>query len=151
MDLSVIDNEVQNHMFLFISKKNSNLDEVIEQFTKSAENFKGKFLFITVDCDDVESESALLFFGVKNGETGCFGIRGVVKQGVRETDESVDDEYDRYTFEGEERGIELGAKINDFARQILEGGIKSDDELSKERKLAFEDEEIEVEEVHDEL
>lgn len=57
--------EIKFHNLLFISKKSSDYESVVEGFRKVAKEFRNKVLFVTINTDIEDHERIMDFFGLK--------------------------------------------------------------------------------------
>lgn len=61
--------EIKAHNLLFISKKESNYDSILEAFKAAAKEFKGRVLFVTIDTEVEDHERIMEYFGLKKADT----------------------------------------------------------------------------------
>jgi len=60
--------EIQKHILLFISDKDDKKDTILENYKKSAAEFKGKVLFIHINSDEEDNQRIMEFFGLKESQ-----------------------------------------------------------------------------------
>merc|ERR1719225_724039 len=56
--------DLKQHNLLFAAKSAADYDTVIAQYTEAAKGFKGKLLFVLVDCDVDDNKRVMEFFGI---------------------------------------------------------------------------------------
>lgn len=101
--------DIKAHNLLFISKSDSKTDSILEEFKKSAKEFKAKVLFVVIDSDQDEHERIIEYFGLKKDELP--GLRFIKLQ----------EEMTKYKYPHDEL---VADKITDFVSGVLDGKIK---------------------------
>merc|ERR1712088_1267607 len=56
--------DLKQHNLLFAAKSAADYDTVIAQYSEAAKGFKGKLLFVLVDCDVDDNKRVMEFFGI---------------------------------------------------------------------------------------
>merc|ERR1711931_207072 len=56
--------DLKQHNLLFAAKSAADYDTVIAQYSEAAKGFKGKLLFVLVDCDVEDNKRVMEFFGI---------------------------------------------------------------------------------------
>ena len=101
--------DIKAHNLLFISKSDAKSEVILEEFKKSAKEFKERVLFVVIDSDQDEHERIIEYFGLKKDELP--GLRFI----------KLHDEMTKYKYTHEEL---VSDKINEFVTGVLEGNIK---------------------------
>merc|ERR1711981_1105632 len=65
--------DIKKHILMFAAKSASDFEDNINGFTESAEAYRGKMLFVHIDCDKSDNGRILEFFGLKEEE--CPDVR----------------------------------------------------------------------------
>merc|ERR1712025_257794 len=65
--------DLKQHNLLFAAKSAADYDTIIAQYTEAAKGFKGKLLFVLVDCDVEDNKRVMEFFGIT--EENCPDMR----------------------------------------------------------------------------
>merc|ERR1711881_672544 len=65
--------EIKKHILLFSARSASDFDTIHADFTASSKGFRGKVLFVFIDCDKADNGRILEFFGLK--EEDCPSAR----------------------------------------------------------------------------
>lgn len=65
--------DIKKHILLFAAKSGSDFDDNMAGFTETAKGFRGKMLFVHIDCDKSDNGRILEFFGLKEEE--CPDVR----------------------------------------------------------------------------
>ena len=55
---------MKQHNLLFAAKSAADYETIIAQYTEAAKSFKGKLLFVLVDCDVDDNKRVMEFFGI---------------------------------------------------------------------------------------
>ncbi|XP_008554924.1 protein disulfide-isomerase [Microplitis demolitor] len=66
--------EVKSHLLAFISKEAGDYDKYVEGIKTSANKYRGKILFVTVNIDESDHERILEFFGMKKEDVPAMRI-----------------------------------------------------------------------------
>lgn len=101
--------DIKAHNLLFINKSDSATDGILEEFKKSAKEFKAKVLFVVIDSNQDEHERIIEYFGLKRDELP--GLRFIKLQ----------EEMTKYKYPYEEL---VADKITEFVSGVLDGKIK---------------------------
>lgn len=101
--------EIKNHLLAFLSKKSDEFKPLLDQFTASAKQFKGKVLFIYIDTEVPDNERILEFFGLKKDDAPALRLI------------NLDGDMTKYV--PETAGIETAA-VNTFVQAFLDGTLK---------------------------
>ena len=101
--------EIKSHMLYFLSKKVDDFQSRLDEYKKSAPEFKGKVLFIYIDIDVEDNLRILEFFGLKPAE--CPSVRYI----------KLGDDMTKYKPETDELD---NASITSFAKSVLDGTLK---------------------------
>merc|ERR1711881_456022 len=101
--------EIKKHILLFAAKSASDFDGHIADFTEAAKGFRGKVLFVHIDCDKSDNGRILEFFGLKEEE--CAAVRMIEMGKSMQKFKPESDALDKAGFEG-------------FVSGVLEGTIK---------------------------
>jgi len=101
--------DIKAHNLFFISKSDPKSEQSLEEFKKSAKEFKEKVLFVVIDSDQDEHERIIEYFGLKKDELP--GLRFI----------KLHDEMTKYKYPHDELVAE---KITDFVSGVLDGKIK---------------------------
>jgi len=101
--------DIKNHLLLFIGNSDSKNAEILEVFTASAKNNKGKFLYVTVDSDEEENDQVLEYFGITAED--CPTVRA-----IQMSDESMD----KFKMEKAEFSSD---SFDAFVSGVLDGSI----------------------------
>jgi len=56
--------DLKQHNLLFAAKSAADYETIIAQYTEAAKSFKGKLLFVLVDCDVDDNKRVMEFFGI---------------------------------------------------------------------------------------
>ena len=96
-------------MLYFLSKKADDFESRMEEYKKSAPEFKGKVLFIFIDIDQEDNLRILEFFGLKPEE--CPAVRYI----------KLGDDMTKFKPETDDLTNE---SITKFAKSVLDGSIK---------------------------
>jgi protein disulfide-isomerase A1 len=102
--------EIKNHILLFINKKSDEFQKNIDDFSKAAENFKGKVLFIYINTEDDDNQRILEFFGLKNEDVPT--VRYI----------SLGEDMTKFKPESDKLDTD---SIKDFVQKVLDGKIKA--------------------------
>merc|ERR1712050_518020 len=65
--------DLKQHNLLFAAKSGADFDTILAAYTESAKEFKGKLLFVLVDCDVEDNKRVMEFFGIT--EENCPDMR----------------------------------------------------------------------------
>jgi protein disulfide-isomerase A1 len=101
--------DIKAHNLLFISKTDSKTEGILEEFKKSAAEFKEKVLFVVIDSDQDEHERIIEYFGLKKDDLP--GLRFI----------KLHDQMTKYKYPHEEL---VADKITEFVSQVLDGKVK---------------------------
>uniref|UniRef100_A0A6G1S3N2 Protein disulfide-isomerase n=1 Tax=Aceria tosichella TaxID=561515 RepID=A0A6G1S3N2_9ACAR len=101
--------DIKAHNLLFISKSDSRTDGILEEFKKSAAEFKEKVLFVVIDSDQDEHERIIEYFGLKKDELP--GLRFI----------KLHDKMTKYKYAHDEL---VADKITEFVSGVLDNKIK---------------------------
>lgn len=101
--------EIKSHMLYFLSRKADDFQTRLDEYKKSAPEFKGKVLFIFINIDVEDNLRILEFFGLKPEE--CPAVRYI----------KLGDDMTKYKPETEELD---NASITSFAKSVLDGSLK---------------------------
>ncbi|KAG9511381.1 Protein disulfide-isomerase, partial [Fragariocoptes setiger] len=101
--------EIKAHNLLFINKTDPSYTSIIEEFRKSAKNFKAKVLFVIIHSDQEDHERIIEYFGLKKEDLP--GLRFI----------KLYEEMTKYKYDHEELEAD---KVTDFVNGVLEGKIK---------------------------
>merc|ERR1712018_102942 len=100
--------DIKKHILMFAAKSSSDFDDQMAGFTASAKAFRGKVLFVHIDCDKSDNGRILEFFGLK--EEDCPGTRmiemGKQMQKFKPEDSEITEE-----------------KVSAFVQGVLDGTI----------------------------
>lgn len=106
---TVFSGQIRQHNLLFISKKNSDFRQLVDDFRKAAEAFRHKVLFVTIDVDDEDHERILEFFGLKKEQVPAMRII------------QLEGDMTRFKPETDSLAVE---DIKKFVQGVLDGTIK---------------------------
>jgi len=56
--------DLKQHNLLFAAKSGADYDKIMADYTEAAKGFKGKLLFVLVDCDVEDNKRVMEFFGI---------------------------------------------------------------------------------------
>lgn len=101
--------DIKAHNLLFLSLSDAKTADILEEFKKSAKEFKTKVLFVLIDSDQDEHERIIEYFGLKKDELP--GLRFIKLQ----------EEMTKYKYPHDEL---VADKITEFVSGVLEGKIK---------------------------
>lgn len=101
--------DIKAHNLLFLSLSDSKTAGILEEFKKSAKEFKTKVLFVLIDSDQDEHERIIEYFGLKKDELP--GLRFIKLQ----------EEMTKYKYPYDELVAE---NITEFVAGVLDGRIK---------------------------
>lgn len=101
--------DIKAHNLLFISKGDAKSEGILDEFKKSAKEFKEKVLFVVIDSDQDEHERIIEYFGLKKDELP--GLRFI----------KLHDEMTKYKYPHDEL---VADKITEFVQGVLDGKIK---------------------------
>jgi len=101
--------DIKKHILLFAAKSASDFEGHINDFTEAAKGFRGKVLFVHIDCDKSDNGRILEFFGLKEEE--CAAVRMIEMGKSMQKFKPESDALDKAGFEG-------------FVSGVLEGTIK---------------------------
>lgn len=101
--------DIKAHNLLFISKSDSGTDVILEEFKKSAKEFKERVLFVVINSDQDEHERIIEYFGLKKDELP--GLRFIKLQ----------EEMTKYKYPHDEL---VADKITEFVAGVLDGSVK---------------------------
>lgn len=101
--------DIKAHNLLFLSKSDSRTEGILEEFKKSAKEFKEKVLFVVINSDQDEHERIIEYFGLKKDELP--GLRFIKLQ----------EEMTKYKYPHDEL---VADKITEFVSGVLDGSIK---------------------------
>merc|ERR1712018_402461 len=100
--------DIKKHILMFNAKSSSDFDDQMAGFTASAKAFRGKVLFVDIDCDKSDNGRILEFFGLK--EEDCPDTRmiemGKQMQKFKPEDSEITEE-----------------KVSAFVNGVLDGTI----------------------------
>merc|ERR1712154_447709 len=65
--------DLKQHNLLFAAKSAADYDTIIADYTEAAKGYKGKLLFVLVDCDVDDNKRVMEFFGIT--EEDCPSMR----------------------------------------------------------------------------
>lgn len=105
----VFGGDIKAHNLLFLSKSDSKTEGILEEFKKSAKEFKAKVLFVVIDSDQTEHERIIEYFGLKKDELPS--LRFIKLQ----------EEMTKYKYPHDELVAE---NITDFVRGVLDGVVR---------------------------
>merc|ERR1712226_705976 len=100
---------VKENILMFSAKSSSDFDDQLAAFTEVAKSFRGKVLFVHIDCDKSDNGRILEFFGLK--EEDCPDSR-MIEMGKQ---------MQKFKPENSELTQE---NINAFVSGVLDGSIK---------------------------
>merc|ERR1711970_575749 len=100
--------DIKKHILLFAAKSASDFEDNINGFTESAKAYRGKMLFVHIDCDKSDNGRILEFFGLKEEE--CPDVR-IIEMG--KTMQKFKPENNDLTKDG----------FDAFASGVLDGSI----------------------------
>jgi len=60
--------DLKQHNLLFAAKSGADFDTILAAYTESAKEFKGKLLFVLVDCDVEDNKRVMEFFGITDDD-----------------------------------------------------------------------------------
>lgn len=101
--------DIKSHNLLFLSKSDSKTKDILEEFQKSAKEFKSKVVFVVIDSDQDEHERIIDYFGLKKDELP--GLRFIKLQ----------EEMTKYKYPHDEL---VADKITEFVHGVLDGKVK---------------------------
>jgi len=101
--------DIKKHILMFSAKSSSDFDDQLAAFTEVAKSFRGKVLFVHIDCDKSDNGRILEFFGLK--EEDCPDSR-MIEMGKQ---------MQKFKPENSELTQE---NINAFVSGVLDGSIK---------------------------
>merc|ERR1712072_1301029 len=101
--------DIKKHILLFAAKSASDFEDNINGFTESAKAYRGKMLFVHIDCDKPDNGRILEFFGLK--EEDCAAIR-MIEMGKS---------MQKFKPESDDMSAEA---FNTFVGGVLDGSIK---------------------------
>jgi len=101
--------DIKKHILLFAAKSASDFEGHLADFTESAKAFRGKVLFVHIDCDKSDNGRILEFFGLKEEE--CAAVRMIEMGKTMQKFKPESDELNKAGFDG-------------FVSGVLDGTIK---------------------------
>lgn len=101
--------DIKAHNLLFLSKSHSTTAGIMEEFKKSASEFKEKVLFVVIDSDQDEHERIIEYFGLKKDELP--GLRFI----------KLHEQMTKYKYPHDEL---VSDKITEFVVGVLDGKVK---------------------------
>ena len=101
--------DIKAHNLLFVSKSDPQTEGILEEFKKSAKEFKERVLFVVINSDQDEHERIIEYFGLKKDELP--GLRFIKLQ----------EEMTKYKYPHDEL---VADKITEFVSGVLEGKVK---------------------------
>lgn len=69
--------DIKNHLLLFLSKEAGHFEKYVDGVKPSAEKFRGKVLFVTIDTDEDDHARIMEFFGMKKEEVLSMRLIGL--------------------------------------------------------------------------
>merc|ERR1712157_388204 len=69
----IFSGDLKQHNLLFAAKSAADFDTILADYTTAAKEFKGKLLFVLVDCDVEDNKRVMEFFGIT--EENCPDMR----------------------------------------------------------------------------
>merc|ERR1712176_713951 len=100
--------DLKQHNLLFAAKSAANYDTIIADFTEAAKEFKGKLLFVLVDCDVEDNKRVMEFFGIT--EENCPSMRVI----------NMEKNMAKYAPESDDISA---AGVKAFVNGVLDGSI----------------------------
>ncbi|XP_012231609.1 protein disulfide-isomerase [Linepithema humile] len=64
----IFSGDIKSHLLIFLSKDAGHYEKYIDGIQEPAKKYRGKVLFVTIDCDESDHERILEFFGLKKDE-----------------------------------------------------------------------------------
>jgi protein disulfide-isomerase A1 len=101
--------EIKAHNLLFLSRKSSEYETMVNEFKSVAKEFKGKVLFVTIDTDVEDHERIMEFFGLKKTESPEMRLIKLEDEMTKFKPESSDIKADN---------------IRTFVQKVLDGKLK---------------------------
>merc|ERR1712127_744965 len=80
----------KQHNLLFAAKSAADYDTIIADFTEAAKEFKGKLLFVLVDCDVEDNKRVMEFFGITDENCPSMRVINMEKNMAKYAPESDD-------------------------------------------------------------
>jgi len=95
--------DIKKHILMFAAKSASDFDQNHGDFTEAAKGFKGKVLFVFIDCDKSDNGRILEFFGLKEEE--CPAARMIEMGKSMSKFKSPEDDLTQAGFEAFVNGV----------------------------------------------
>merc|ERR1712226_499836 len=102
--------DLKQHNLLFAAKSASDYDTIAAAYAESAKSFKGKLLFVLVDCDVEDNKRVMEFFGIT--EEDCPSMRVI----------NMEKNMAKFAPEGDVDLTQAGVEA--FVNGVLDGTIK---------------------------
>lgn len=82
--------DLKQHNLLFAAKSAADYDTIMADFTEAAKEFKGKLLFVLVDCDVEDNKRVMEFFGITDENCPAMRVINMEKNMAKYAPESDD-------------------------------------------------------------
>jgi len=82
--------DLKQHNLLFAAKSGADYDKIMADYTEAAKGFKGKLLFVLVDCDVEDNKRVMEFFGITDENCPAMRVINMEKNMAKYAPEADD-------------------------------------------------------------